>query len=341
MNEQKSNNQNKLPLAIRGYHWSQEELDLTPSDGIFYLAMNMTSRCNYRCPYCFVGLSNLKTDPDEMNLQQKFRVLKDAVECGAKVLSMPGRGEPMGDPHFWEVLDEANRLGLYVVVYTNGYFIDEKNIDRLEAAKISLYVKIDSFDTDVYETLVGRRNVFDRVRRNLDLIVDRFHNPIEENKELLCRFGINSVVTQQSANSIEAIRNWCSSNDVFYTCRSPVKVGEADATWDFLVGDRIQELREIGAKHASRKFTSATPIGQCGIYRFGITVENNGDIYVCPDARTSSGFGLIGNATEVSLKHLIVKRAALYPLNSSPGFCFVKNLRNPEEAPKNSLPILK
>lgn len=51
---------------MRGYHWSQAELDTTPADGIFYLAMNMTWACNYRYPYCFVGLQNLKTGKDEM-----------------------------------------------------------------------------------------------------------------------------------------------------------------------------------------------------------------------------------------------------------------------------------
>lgn len=59
---------------------------------------------------------------------------------------MPGRGEPLGDPHFWQILDEANRRGLYVVVYTNGFFLNEEKVKRLRDADISLYVKVDSFD---------------------------------------------------------------------------------------------------------------------------------------------------------------------------------------------------
>jgi MoaA/NifB/PqqE/SkfB family radical SAM enzyme len=323
------------PIALRGYHWQQTVLEATPGDGIFYLAMNMTSACNYRCPYCFVGLANLKRSADEITLAQKKRVIQEGAACGARVLSMPGRGEPLMDEHFWELLSEANNLGLYVVVYTNGYALDAQKINRLKDANVSLYVKVDSFDRDVYETMVGRRGVFDQMRRNLDLIVDQFHRPVEEDGRLMSRFGINSVVSVQSASSIPILDAWCEERKVFYTCRSPVKVGEAELTWDYLVKNQVLELRAIGQKYATRNFTSATEQGQCGIYRFGITVENNGEIYVCPDART--GFGRIGNVKETPLRDLIVRRSQLYPLNSSRGFCFVKAHLNPEENVKESV----
>lgn len=316
-------------LAFYGYHWPQATLEATPHDGIFYLALNMTSACNYRCPYCFIGLANLKVGTDEMKAAEKIRLLEQAKNCGAKVVTMPGRGEPLRDPDFWAILDAANNLGLWVVVYTNGYFLDVEKIRRLKEAGISLYVKVDSFDEDVYESMVGRKGVFQTVRQNLDWLVEHFHEPIEENGRLLSRFGINSVVTMQSMESIPALDQWCEERRIFYTCRSPVKVGEAELTWEHLVGSRVLQLREIGQKYAARNFTSATEEGQCGIYRFGITIENNGDIYVCPDART--GFGRIGTVRERPLRELIRLRAERYPLVSTPGYCFVKAHRNPEE----------
>jgi MoaA/NifB/PqqE/SkfB family radical SAM enzyme len=325
-------NINKQKIALFGYHWSQQEIENTPPDGIFYLAMNMTSACNYRCPYCFVGLQYLKTGNDEMTLKQKIRLIEEGASCGARVLSMPGRGEPLSDPHFWPILEEANRRGLYVVVYTNGYFLDEEKIKRLRDADISLYVKVDSFDRQVYETLVGRTGVFDRVRANLDLIVEHFHSPVKEGDRSLSRFGINSVVTVQSAGSIAELDRWCSERDVFYTCRSPVKVGEANLTWESLVGSKVLDLKEIGQRYAERNFTSATPANQCGIYRWGITVENNGEIYMCPDARIDAGFGRIGSFKETPLRELILRRTSQTPLNSSQGFCFVKNKFNPEDS---------
>ncbi|WP_292993715.1 radical SAM protein [Nitrosomonas sp.] len=318
-----------LTIALRGYHWSQGELETTSPEGIFYLALNMTSACNYRCPYCFVGLKNLRPSPNELNVDEKKRLINQAANCGAKVVVMPGRGEPLADPDFWSILEEANRSGLWVVVYTNGHFLDREKIIRLKQADISLYLKVDSFDEKIYETMVGKKGVFARIRRNLDLLVEHFHEPLIDNNRIISRVGINSVVSVQSAASIPEIDEWCADRQIFYTCRSPVKVGEADLTWNFLVEKQADKLRAIGRKYADRNFTSATEAGQCGIYRFGITVENTGEIYVCPDAR--EGFGRIGNIRNQSLHELIRRRNTLYPLNSSPGYCFVKSLRNPEE----------
>lgn len=323
-------------IVLQGYHWTQSVLEATPPNGVFYLALNMTSACNYRCPYCFVGLANLKPSPDELRVDEKIRLIGQAADCGTKVGVMPGRGEPLADPDFWTILDEANRLGLWVVAYTNGYFLNHEKILRLKQAGISLYLKVDSFDQKIYEAMVGKKGMFTRVQSNLDLLVEHFHEPMIESDRIISRLGINSVVSVQSASSIPEIDAWCADRQIFYTCRSPVKVGEAELTWEYLVKNKVEELRAIGRKYAERNFTSATEAGQCGIYRFGITVENNGDIYVCPDAR--EGFGRIGNVRDHSLRDLIRRRNKLYPLNSSPGYCFVKAYKNPEEQVTSTYP---
>ena len=242
---------------------------------------------------------------------------------------MPGRGEPLADPCFWNILHEAELLGMWVIVYTNGSLLSEERIRQLKDAPISLYIKFDTFNPEIYDRMVGRRNSFAKVRRNLELLLEHFHEPVVDGDRILVRLGINSVVTAQTAASIPELHEWCREERIYYTCRSPVKVGEAELTWDMLVQDQVMQLRTIGQKYAARNFTSSTPMGQCGIYRFGITVDNNGEVLVCPDAH--SDFGRIGNVRESSLQELIQRRNAMFPLNSTPGYCFVKSHLNSEE----------
>lgn len=315
--------------VLAGYHWRQAEMEEVKHDGIVYLALNMTSACNYQCPYCFVGLENLKAARDELALEDKLRVIREAKECGARVVSIPGRGEPMADRNFWDILEETERLGLWLVVYTNGYLLDSDRIKQLKDTPISLYLKVDSFDPDIYEQMVGKQDVFERVRRNLDALLEHFHEPEIDGDRIIVRLGINSVVTAQTADSIPQIHDWCHERQIYYTCRSPVNIGEAAITWDMLVQDQAERLRAIGQQYAVRNFTSATELGQCGIYRFGITVDNNGEALVCPDAH--HGFGRIGNIRESSLQDLVRRKNELFPPNSSPGYCFVKSHYNPEE----------
>lgn len=316
-------------IILKGYHWQQSFLEETKQDKIFYLALNFTSKCNLRCPYCFVGHNDLNTLNDELTLKEKERLILEAKDLGAKVLVIPGRGEPFMDSDFWDILKFANMCGLWVVVYTNGFFLNKEDIQKLKDAQVSLYIKVDSFESDVYDEMVGVKGAFNKFEKSLNYLLKSFHEPEVLNGQIVSRLGFNSVVTRQSASSIPVIYDFCKKHNIYYTCRSPVKVGQADETWEYITGNNVLLLREIGNKYAARNFTSATEIGQCGIYRFGITVENNGDIYVCPDAR--EGFNPIGNVKEKSLSELVFLRNKLYPLNSESGYCFVKRMRNPEE----------
>nr|VFK14048.1 MAG: Radical SAM superfamily enzyme, MoaA/NifB/PqqE/SkfB family [Candidatus Kentron sp. LPFa]VFK30318.1 MAG: Radical SAM superfamily enzyme, MoaA/NifB/PqqE/SkfB family [Candidatus Kentron sp. LPFa] len=324
-----SNHVTRPPIVLKGYHWSQSELEASGPSGIFYFALNMTSLCNYRCPYCFVGLANLRDVHNELDLQKKLSLISESKALGARVVIMPGKGEPLIDKDFWTILEHANQLGMWVVLYTNAFSLSEDIIHKLYDAEISLYVKIDSFEREVYEEVVGRKDVFDKITRNMDLLLTKFHKPEISKDIIVSRLGVNSVVTVKNISSIAKVSAWCLENNIFYTCRSPVKVGEANSTWSYLVGNKVETLRDIGKRYANRSFTSATPAGQCGIYRYGITVENDGEIYVCPDAH--EGFERIGNVKRSSLSELLRKKNTLYPPNSSKGFCFVKAEKNPEE----------
>jgi len=315
--------------VLQGYHWPQSVYDSIPEGSILYLALNMTSACDYQCLYCFVGHENLKAARKELGFEDRLRVIREAKECGARVVSMPGRGEPMADRSFWGILEETKRLGLWVVVYTNGYLLDSDQIKRMRDFPVSLYLKVDSFDPDVYGRIVGRKDVFERIQRNLDILLEHFHEPQSDGDRIVTRLGINSVVTAQTAESIPMIHEWCQSHGIYYTCRSPVKIGEAAITWGVLVQDQTERLRAIGQEYAARHFTSATELGQCGIYRFGITVDNNGEVLVCPDAH--SDHRQIGNIKESSLQELILRRNEVFPLNSESGYCFAKAHMNPEE----------
>jgi len=316
-------------VIIKGYHHNQEVYERYTENEIFYLALNFTSSCHYGCLYCFVGLYDLNTKTRyDLSLDKRKMLLDEAKNLGAKTLVIPGRGEPFLDENFWSTIEYAAKLGYWIVITTNGFHLNNEKIHRIRQLPISLYLKADSLDPSVYEKMVGIKDSYPVFRRNLENLLNDFHRPEGVGNKIISRLGINSVVTKQTIDSIEDVYNFCREHFIFYTCRSPVKTGGSVGTWEYLVGSDVEKLQVIGNKYSSRPFTSATPKGQCGIYRFGVTVENNGDIYVCPDAREN--FQPIGNVNHNSLSELIRIRNQKYPLNSESGYCFVKLHRNPE-----------
>jgi MoaA/NifB/PqqE/SkfB family radical SAM enzyme len=316
-------------IVLKGYHYAQSVYDECPDSGVVYLALNFTSDCNYACPYCFVCKQDLNVEAtNSLSLERIKSILDEAKKLGARTFVVPGRGEPFCDKNIMEIIDYAKSLNLNSVIYTNGSLLDFEKIKKLKESSVSLYLSVDSFVPEIYEEMVGFKGSYPAFKRNLEMLLRDFHIQELVDGKIVSNLGINSVITKQTAGSIEEIHKFCEANRIFHTCRSAVKVGEANKNWELIAGSDVEGLRDIGKKFSTRNFTSATPIGQCGLYRYGLTIDNDGEILVCADAREN--FGRIGNVKENSVSELIEIKNKVFPLNSKPGYCFVKSHRNPE-----------
>lgn len=77
---------------------------------------NIGLRCNLACQHCHVESSPKRQE--QMTWQTMRKVLDAARRAGAKTLDITG-GAPEMHPHFREFVDEAQMLGLRVMVRTN------------------------------------------------------------------------------------------------------------------------------------------------------------------------------------------------------------------------------
>ncbi len=310
------------PIVLAGYDTSQGIYDSLETGGIHVVGMNLTSECNYRCPYCFVGAEHLRGSPDEMSTSQKLRTLEQAANCGAKVLIICGKGEPFADVALWRVIETAQSLGLWTVVYTNGSLVPQDGLRRLGEMRVSLMVKVDSLLPADYEASIGYRSPKDDLRgwvlefkKYLPLISD----PGETRR--VCRFGINAVVSKANADSIPELSRFCHENQILFSCRVVQPIGDAITNWERLVGGDKERLSKIAREYSMRIVSAQAPNGCCSIYRYGVTIENNGDVYVCPNSRRYQS--RIGNVCREDLATLLKRRIEMYPLVPQPGYCFV------------------
>src|SRR3989344_3112041 len=108
------------PKLFRGYHYPMDTyISNQKAGGFTQLSLDLTSRCNYRCDWCF-NLDLLGKDPtDLLTLDEKKKLLEQSVELGAKTLVFPGTGEPMMDRDFFPLVHFAHQLGITTVVYSN------------------------------------------------------------------------------------------------------------------------------------------------------------------------------------------------------------------------------
>ena len=91
---------------------------------------SITGRCNYKCRHCFMSAPDYHGK--DLSLEQCIHILDQLAENGIYSISITG-GEPLVNPHFYDILDEMKKRGLlFDTLYSNGELVDEKLLEELE-----------------------------------------------------------------------------------------------------------------------------------------------------------------------------------------------------------------
>jgi len=98
----------------------------------FFSSIEITSRCNLRCTFCYLD----HADNDELSTEEIKDYLDQLAGLGSLFLSLTG-GEPLLRKDFWEIAQHAHDLDFAINLKTNGTLIDEKAADRI--ARMSFY----------------------------------------------------------------------------------------------------------------------------------------------------------------------------------------------------------
>jgi len=295
--------------------------------GFTQLSLDLSSRCNYRCDWCF-NKHLINKQVESLSLEEKESILKEAVELGAKTLVFPGAGEPTLDPDFYPLVEIANNLGLITVVYTNlTGNIDADKINFLRDNNVSIGIKLDSLNPDYF---IRRYHVddltFDKFFKNFKAVLESYKaTETETDDRKIYRVIANMVLTEENKCEIEEISKLCKLNNVPLFVR-PVK----PVTWAEQVPDEWKkigntsgelvpsnDLVNLAKKYNTLFSPSSTLENHCAIYAFGLTIKENGDYQLCPDHHDSSG--AFGNTKSKSLKTVI--KELNDKRNTKPGFC--------------------
>jgi MoaA/NifB/PqqE/SkfB family radical SAM enzyme len=103
------------------------------------VALQLTTRCNMRCNYCYVNFDTYKQVGDR-SLEDTFRLIDELYSNGTRWIWFLG-GEPMMYKEFGKVIDYVQSKGMFCDMNSNGTLINEKNIDvvkKLDGVCISI-----------------------------------------------------------------------------------------------------------------------------------------------------------------------------------------------------------
>lgn len=123
--------------------------------------VDLTNRCNYRCPLCFADGDGANgfyfLGMDEVRTMLQALLKQTPAPC--RNVQFSG-GEPTLHPQFPEILRMAGEMGFsHIQVATNGSrFVDKDYVSRCEEMGLhTLYLQFDGLNDDVYLKLRSQR----------------------------------------------------------------------------------------------------------------------------------------------------------------------------------------
>ena len=128
----------------------------------------LTARCNFNCPMCYVHLSNeqVAAQGGELTAKQWLDLAESAKNKGMLFALLTG-GEPLVRKDFFEIYDGMRQMGLLITINSNGSMLKGKILERfLEAPPLRFNISLYGGSNETYSNMCGLP-VYDDVKENI------------------------------------------------------------------------------------------------------------------------------------------------------------------------------
>jgi cyclic pyranopterin phosphate synthase len=135
-----------------------------------YLRISLTDNCNLRCFYCMPDEQYTFAPAARLMQPREIEALAAVfVAQGVNKIRLTG-GEPFVRKDASEIIRLLSKLKVELACTSNGVRINEVLDDVLKAQFSSINISLDTLSREKFERIT-RRDLFDRVRANIDLLV--------------------------------------------------------------------------------------------------------------------------------------------------------------------------
>jgi radical SAM protein with 4Fe4S-binding SPASM domain len=284
------------------------------------LDIELTERCNNNCIHCYINLpaADIKAKEKELSTKEIKDILKEAASLGCLKVRFTG-GEPLLRKDFEELYLFSRRLGLKVLIFTNGTLITQRfadlfaRIPPLDKIEVSIY----GMKRNSYEAVTRVSGSFDAAWRGINLLLER-----------KIPFVVKSALLPPNKKEMEQIEAWAStipgmdkppSYSMFFDLRcrrdsekknSHIKRLRLSSEEGLKVLTRKKEKYFKDMQAFCRKFTrpSGKTLFSCGAGKGGGCVDAYGHFQLCMMLRhPTTTYNLKNGSLEDAIKNFFPK----------------------------------
>ncbi len=151
-----------------------------------YLALGITSRCNYNCPYCNPIGENYGTSGKELPTKEWLKFIDAAYNAGIGVFRITG-GEPLIREDILKILKRLEKYGVKINLCTNGELLNRFVNKFTKMKNLHIRVSIDTVEQfKNYPKFISKKKTFAMIKLRENGIPVR----------------INMVVTKSNKNEV-------------------------------------------------------------------------------------------------------------------------------------------
>ncbi len=159
------------------------------------VAWELTRKCNLNCVHCRAG-SEKGPYPGELETDKCIEILEQIRKVGEPIVILTG-GEPLLREDIFDLAEAGTRMGLRMVMATNGTLLTPDIIGRMKASGIKrLSISIDGATAEQHDAFRKVPGAFHRAMEGIELLN---RNGLE--------FQINTTVSRHNVKELEEILN--------------------------------------------------------------------------------------------------------------------------------------
>jgi radical SAM protein with 4Fe4S-binding SPASM domain len=166
------------------------------NDDLYLIAVNLTRRCNLACSHCYMDAAARNAgNGNELNTAEVKGLLDQIAARSNETMVVLTGGEPLLRRDLEALVRHGSRLGLSMVVGTNGVLLNEERARSLQAAGVlGLGISLDSLDPGSHDDFRGCPGSWKKTLQAMDHC-----------RRLELPFQVHFSVTEQNAHEVQGM----------------------------------------------------------------------------------------------------------------------------------------
>ncbi|MBI4708613.1 MAG: radical SAM protein [Candidatus Portnoybacteria bacterium] len=257
------------------------EKDFENNNLLLELRIHVIEECNLKCVYCLSNAPFIsekrENNKTKLSLDEIKNNIKQAKDLGIKVVSITGSGEPLLYRNLKELIDFIKSLDLRVVLFTNSLLLSKELAEWLNERDVNLMVKLNSFNPEINDKLVGLKGAQKIFLEKIKMLVD-----IGFAKDK--RLALNSIICEDNYREIPELFIFCRKNGIIPWIEIATITGRAKEEMK-LPKEKTEvlykKLSEIDKKQFGYEWTPDSPIvgADRRRYKFVAQIDIFGNVY--------------------------------------------------------------